>query len=126
MQPNPETAAFMPPFSHGPNDQNDMSFLRYLGWFLRLFLFVVLLLFAVKNAMPVRLHFFFDTGWDVPLVVLLLVFFAVGAALGVSACLGGMIRQRRQIGALKREQEQIAAAAKTAPSPARLPPDPGL
>jgi len=116
----------MPPFSHGTEHKNDMTFLRYLGWFLRLFLFVVLLLFAVKNAMPVRLQFFFDAGWDVPLVVLLLVFFAAGAVLGVSACLGGMIRQRRQIGALTRELEQYAGAAQPATSPVRLPPDPGL
>ena len=48
-----------------------MSVLRYLSWLLRAFLFIVLLLFAVKNTAPVRLHFLFDTGWDLPLIVLL-------------------------------------------------------
>jgi putative membrane protein len=104
-----------------------MSILRYLTWLVRLFLFLVLLLFALKNTVPVRLHFFFDTGWDVPLVVLLLGFFAAGAVLGVMACLGGLIRQRRQIGSLKRELDERAAAGRpaVAPLPA-LPPDPGM
>ena len=105
-----------------------MSVMRYLTWILRLFLFLVLLLFALKNTLPVRLHFFFDTGWDVPLVVLLLGFFAAGAVLGVMACMGGLFRQRRSIRALKRELEarssagQPAAAASLPP----MPPDPGL
>jgi len=104
-----------------------MSIMRYLVWILRLLLFLVLLLFALKNTMPVRLHFFFDTGWDVPLAVLLLVFFAAGAVLGVMACLGGLIRQRRRISSLKRElDERSAGAQPAAVSLPRMPPDPGL
>ena len=103
-----------------------MSFLRYLTWFLRLFLFLVLLLFALKNTTPVRLHFFFDTGWDAPLVVLLLGFFAAGSALGVFACLGGLIRQRRQIGSLKRELDERVPAPRSGASPPAIPPDPGV
>jgi uncharacterized integral membrane protein len=100
-----------------------MSILRYFTWLVRLLLFVVLLLFALKNTAPVRLQFFLDAGWDVPLVVLLLVFFAAGAAVGVMACLGGLIRQRRRIGALARELEDRHVVARQA---AVMPPDSGL
>ena len=102
-----------------------MRILRYLTWLLRLFLFLVLLAFALKNTAPVRLHFFFDAGWDLPLVVLLLAFFAAGAVLGVIACLGGLIRQRRTIGSLKRSLEERKAAPAEPPMPP-LPPDPGI
>ncbi len=101
-----------------------MRMLRYLTWLLRAFLFLVLLAFALKNTAPVRLQFFFDTGWDAPLVVVLLVFFAAGAVLGVIACLGPMVRQRRAIGSLKRSLEERANGPAVPLPP--LPPDPGI
>ncbi len=101
-----------------------MRILRYLTWFVRAFLFLVLLAFALKNTARVHLQFFFDTGWEVPLVVLLLAFFAGGAILGVMACLGPLIRQRRAIGALKRSLEERTAVP-AAPLPP-LPPGPGI
>jgi putative membrane protein len=101
-----------------------MTFLRYLSWLLRAFLFIVLLLFALKNTMPVRLSFLFDTGWEVPLIVLLLAFFALGIALGVMACLGPLVRQRREIGALNRQLE--AGPGRAEPEPPRVPPELGM
>ena len=80
-----------------------MKLLRFLAWLLRAFLFLVLLLFAFKNTSPVQLRFLFDTAWDVPLVLLLLAFFALGAALGVLATLATVFRQRREIAQLQRE-----------------------
>lgn len=79
-----------------------MKILRYLFWLLLSVLFVLLLLFAVRNTTPVRLRFFFDQGWDVPLIVLLLCFFVIGACLGVLASLERIFRQRREISALKK------------------------
>jgi putative membrane protein len=103
-----------------------MSFLRYISWLLRALLFVVLLLFALKNTMPVRLHFFLDTGWDVPLVVLLLVFFAFGMVLGIAGCLVRVVQQRREIAALKRAlgRSDSAVADKRAGSTLPAPPVP--
>ena len=79
-----------------------MKILRYLFWLLLSVLFVLLLLFAIRNIAPVRLRFFFDQGWDVPLILLLLVFFVIGACLGVLASLERIFRQRREILVLKR------------------------
>lgn len=77
--------------------------MRYLVWLLRAILFVLLLGFAVKNDQPVALRYFFGYEWQASLVVVLLVFFAVGVGIGVLALLGNIFRQRREIAALKRE-----------------------
>ena len=77
--------------------------MRYLVWLFRTILFVVLLGFAVKNDQPVVLRYFFSFEWQASLVVILLLFFAVGMGIGVLAVLGNIFRQRREIAALKRE-----------------------
>ena len=79
-----------------------MRILRYLFWSLLALLFVLLLLFAVRNTGTVRLRFFFDQGWDLPLILLLLVFFVIGVCLGVLASLERIFRQRRELLALRR------------------------
>ena len=77
--------------------------MRYLIWLLRAVLFLLLLGFAVKNDQPVVLHYFFGYEWQASLVVILLVFFAIGVGTGVLALLGNLFRQRREIAVLKRE-----------------------
>jgi putative membrane protein len=77
-------------------------------WLLRAALFIVLLGFAVKNSSTVTLHFFFDAAWPLPLVAVMLIFFATGAAVGLSAALGTFLRQRREILRLKKEIEANA------------------
>ena len=77
--------------------------MRYLVWLLRAVMFIVLLGFAVKNDQPVVLRYFFGYEWQASLVVILLVFFAVGMGIGVLAVLGNVFRQRREIAALKRD-----------------------
>lgn len=94
-----------------------MRFLRYLFWLLLAILFLLLLLFAIRNTAPVRLRFFFDQGWDVPLILLLLVFFVIGVCLGVVASLERIFRQRREMLALRKS---LAARAESVP-----PVDPG-
>jgi len=84
----------------------------YLTWVLRVFLFLVLFLFALKNYEVVPLKFYFDLEWRAPLVLLLLIFFAGGMALGVLACLPRLFRQRRELSAA------LAAAKKRAGLPA--------
>ena len=79
-----------------------MRFLRYVFWLLLSLLFVLLLLFAIRNTTPVRLRFFFDQGWDVPLILLLLLFFVIGVTLGVLASLERIFRQRRELLALRK------------------------
>ncbi|HUQ77064.1 MAG TPA: lipopolysaccharide assembly protein LapA domain-containing protein [Burkholderiales bacterium] len=76
--------------------------MRIVTWAIRLVVFVLLIAFAAKNVEPVTLRFYFDLALQAPLVVLLFAFFAAGALFGVLAVLGTLLRQRRQIGLLRR------------------------
>jgi lipopolysaccharide assembly protein A len=77
--------------------------MRYLNWFLRVVLFIVLLGFAVKNDQPVTLRYFFGYEWQSSLVIVLLMFFAAGVAVGVLAIFANVLQQRREIATLKRD-----------------------
>ncbi len=81
--------------------------MRYINWLFQMFVFIVLLGFALKNSQPVTLHYFFGYQWQSTLVVALLLFFAVGAGLGILATLGIWFRQRREISRLKRELDDF-------------------
>jgi putative membrane protein len=77
--------------------------MRYLSWILRIVLFLALLGFAVKNEQPITLRYFFGYEWQSTLVIVLLVFFAAGAAVGMLAMLTSVLHKRHEIAALKRE-----------------------
>lgn len=92
-----------------------MKFSNSLSWLLRALLFVAVLAFALMNTDPVLLRFLPGKPWEVPMIVALLLFFALGAAFGVLACLPRLFRQRREIHKLKREHQ--SAARQTLPPP---------
>jgi lipopolysaccharide assembly protein A len=75
---------------------------RALTWAVRLVVFVLLVAFAAKNVEPVTLRFYFDLALQAPLVLVLFAFFILGALFGIAALLGTVLRQRREISALKR------------------------
>ena len=79
--------------------------MKILIWLLRGFLFVALFGLAIKNDRAVELRFYFDNAWQVPLSLVGLAAFAVGAAVGLTATLGTLARQWREIGALRKHRE---------------------
>jgi len=86
--------------------------MRYFAWIVRIALFVLLLGFAVKNSDTVTLHYYLGYEWQAPLVLVILLSFAIGAAVGVVASLGFLFKQRRELHALKKElrlKEQAAS-----------------
>lgn len=98
-----------PGLSNAP-DVNASSFpekliMRYLIWFLRIVLFLLLLGFAVRNVEPVTLYYYFGYEWTAPLVLVILFFFALGVALGAAACLAIVFRQRRQLASYRRKYD---------------------
>jgi uncharacterized integral membrane protein len=95
--------------------------MRILTWTIRIALFILLLAFAARNTESVTLRFYFDLAWEAPLVVLLLAVFAAGAALGLLAALGAVLRQRGVASRLRRELRAAGARADDAPT---LPPPP--
>jgi len=77
--------------------------MRYLSWLIKIILFLLLLGFAVKNTETAVLRYYFGYEWQAPLVLILLVFFCAGAAVGIIASLSYIFRQRREMLSLKRE-----------------------
>jgi lipopolysaccharide assembly protein A len=75
---------------------------RVLTWAARLAVFLLLAALAAKNVEPVTLRFYFDQALRAPLALVLLGAFALGALFGVVAMLGPVLRQRREISALRR------------------------
>lgn len=88
----------LPPFSLW-----EVNVVRVLLWCCRIFIFLFLLAFALKNTEPVSVSLFFDTSWQAPLIIVVLAFFAGGVALGVLALLGKIFGLRREISRLKRD-----------------------
>ena len=76
--------------------------MSYLAWILKFALFVLVLTFAVRNSDLVTVRYYFGGEWQTPLVFALLVAFCVGVAVGLMATLTQLVRQRREIAALKR------------------------
>ena len=89
--------------------------MRYFVWVLKLALFVVILTFAVKNTAPVTVYYYLGTEWEAPLVLVLLVFLALGTALGLAAGLAQQFRQRREISRLRRELQAREPRTPAAP-----------
>ena len=85
--------------------------MRYISWLIQMLVFIVLLGFALKNGQPVTLHYFFGYEWQSSLVIALLLFFSVGAGLGILATLDIWFRQRREISRLRREISDIRKLA---------------
>lgn len=78
--------------------------MRYLVWILRLLVFVVILLFALKNTEPVKVSFFANYAINnVPLIVVMLVAFLVGLLLGLLLMILHVMRKKREIMKLKRD-----------------------
>lgn len=90
-------------------DNHHGFIMRFLTWAIRLLLFFVTLLFALKNSDPVNLQFFFGQAWRIPLVLLLLGFFAVGILFGILAVAEVLFKERRISAALRRDLERISS-----------------
>jgi uncharacterized integral membrane protein len=80
--------------------------MRILVWLLRAFLFVALFGLAIKNDRPVELRFYFDNAWQMPLSLVVLIAFAAGAAVGLTATLGTLARQWRELSGLRKRGEE--------------------
>jgi lipopolysaccharide assembly protein A len=75
--------------------------MRYLGWLLKIALFILLFGFALKNTDTVAVHGYLGYDWQAPLVLVLLIFFALGVAIGLAASAAALFRQQRRIVQLK-------------------------
>ena len=93
--------------------------MRYLVWILRLVVFVVVLMFALKNTGPVDVRFFADhVVAGVPLIVVMLVVFVLGALFGFLLAAPSIMRKRHEAARLRRE----LAKFETKTTPSSVPP----
>jgi uncharacterized integral membrane protein len=88
-----------------------MPSMRALVWFVRFVLFILLFGFAVKNDHVVDLHFFFGKQWSFQLVFIIMVTFAVGALMGVTATITSLLQQRREISRLRKRLARAGQAS---------------
>jgi putative membrane protein len=90
--------------------------MRVIAWFVRVGLFLVMMGFALSNTETTTLRFFGipQFEWRAPFVLFLLVFFAGGALMGVLSVVPKVLRQRREMGRLRRELAANAVARATA------------
>jgi uncharacterized integral membrane protein len=87
--------------------------MRYLLWIIRLIIFVVVLMFALKNTAPVDVRFFADhvmTG--VPLIVVMLAAFVLGIVFALAVALPSLVRRRREAARLRRELARLEESIK--------------
>ncbi len=87
--------------------------MRYLVWVLRLLVFILVLLFALKNTDPVNVNFFADhvvTG--VPLIVVMLAVFVLGVVFGLLMTAPSILRRRREVKKLKRDLARLQESIK--------------
>ena len=84
-------------------------------WIVRFLIVVILVWFAVKNAQDVTIKGLPGQSWDAPLVFVLLTVFVAGVVIGLLAWVPTIVRQRREIGRLKK------AAASQPPASAAPP-----
>jgi uncharacterized integral membrane protein len=85
-----------------------------IGWLLRLVFFVLALWFALQNTAPVPLRLSPTQETHVPLVIVILGCFVVGAVAGMLALVPHFLRQRRRIATLSRAASQQAVATDVA------------
>ena len=79
-------------------------------WLLKAAIFFTLFAFALNNQGDVTIHFFFGTRWTAPMVLVVLITFAAGVAIGV---LGMVPRWWRHRKAAKQARHQAANALAT-------------
>jgi uncharacterized integral membrane protein len=95
--------------------------MQALAWILRLLVLLLIVWFATKNTDLVRINGLLEQSWQAPLVFVLLVAFAAGIVIGLLAWVPTVVRQRRDIGRLRKTAARLAAIQ---PPPAAAAPEP--
>jgi len=91
--------------------------MRILVWLFRAFLFFALFAFALNNSHEAVVRWFFGYEWRAPLVIIVLLAFGSGCALGVLAMVPAWWKHRR----IATRSTQPPAAAPGASDPLNTP-----
>lgn len=88
-----------------------------ISWGVRILPLIFLVVFALQNTALVVLQFVPGQSWQAPLIVVLLLVFALGLVAGVLLLLSTTIRQRREIAKLKLQCSRMTQGPPDFPSP---------
>jgi putative membrane protein len=75
-------------------------------WIIRLCIVLILVWFAVKNTKDVTINGLPGQSWEAPLVFILLAVFVAGVVIGLLAWVPTVVRQRRELGRLRKSVAQ--------------------
>jgi uncharacterized integral membrane protein len=92
--------------------------MQALAWIFRIAIVLVLVWFAARNSQPVTLHGLPEQSWQAPLVFVVLVAFVAGVVIGLLAWLPTVVRQRREVGRLRKAAPIPSVQISPAPPPA--------
>jgi lipopolysaccharide assembly protein A len=92
--------------------------MQALAWIFRIAIVLVLIWFAVKNSQVVTLHGLPEQSWQAPLVFVVLVAFVAGVVIGLLAWLPTVVRQRREVGRLRKSTQAVPPVAPAVAPPA--------
>jgi lipopolysaccharide assembly protein A len=93
--------------------------MRLIVWFFRALVFFTLFAFALNNQQSTTVNWFFGAQWHAPLVIVVLVAFAGGCAIGVIAMVPAWWHHRRV--ARKHAPVPAPAASPAGPPSSMLP-----
>ncbi|PAT32957.1 hypothetical protein CLI92_04440 [Vandammella animalimorsus] len=100
--------------------------MKYLVWLLRAAFFFLLFAFSLNNQHRVTVHGFFGLQWQGPLVLAMLVAFALGLALGLATAIGRWRRWRQHAASAAMPSMFQSSAYQPSMYPPTMPPGAGV
>jgi len=104
--------------------QLNLTTMKIIFRILAVLLFILFFSFALKNTDEVVLYLYWNNQAKSPLILLLLIFFILGAVLGVLAMTGILLRTRRELVSKKKMLEKLQSDADIAATAKITPPKP--
>lgn len=88
----------------------------FLKWILKAAIFFTLFAFALNNQHDATLHFFFGQQWTGPLVLVVLIAFALGLVIGVLGMVPRWWRHRQEARLTRHQPTAVTATPEQSPS----------
>ncbi|CAJ91947.1 Lipopolysaccharide assembly protein A domain-containing protein [Cupriavidus necator] len=95
--------------------------MKLFAWIVRIVVFVLLFVLALRNTAEASLQLFFNAVWHAPLILILFAAFVLGAVAALASIAPNLMRQRMELARLRRALAdagaQASASAASPPSP---------
>ncbi|UDM49687.1 lipopolysaccharide assembly LapA domain-containing protein [Cupriavidus sp. MP-37] len=95
--------------------------MKLFAWIVRIVVFVLLFVLALRNTAEASLQLFFNAVWHAPLILILFAAFALGAVAALASVAPGMMRQRMELAKLRRALADARASTAPSTSPSAAP-----